>query len=381
MIIMKEIIYADNAATSPIDSEALDSFIRCTRDNFANPSQLYASARKNRKMLEQARETIAECIGAHPDEIFFTSGGSESNNWAIKGTHIAGDEKHKILTSAIEHHSVLKAAESMSELGDDLILIDPDNEGIINPNTLKKTLDQSVRLVSIMMANNEIGSIQPISELCKIAHENGALFHTDAVQAVGHIPVDVEELGVDMLSSSAHKFNGPRGCGFLYIRRGTKIKPLIEGGSQQNNMRAGTEDLASAYASSIALKNNCQSIDINTKKLREFETHFLEILSHAGVDFIRNGSRNHIPGLINISINNRDGEALIHHLDLMGFCISTGSACNSGNNELSHVIKSIGVDRDYAYGTIRISFGKYNTPDEVEKLGEALVRVLSDKID
>ena len=268
----------------------------------------------------------------------------------------------------------------MSLFGERVVYIQPDNQGIVSPESLRSVCDDSVRLVSVMMANNEIGSIQPIADLCRIAHESGALFHTDAVQAVGHISIDVEELGVDMLSSSAHKFNGPRGFGFLYVRRGTKLRPLIDGGDQQNGMRAGTEDLASACATSIALKNNCDSMRHNAEILGSFETLFLGILSDSGVDFIHNGSADHIPGLISISVKGRDGEALLNRLDLMGYCISTGSACNSNKAELSHVIKSIGVDEAYSHGTIRISFGKYNTMDDVEKLALALVKIAKEKI-
>lgn len=359
----------------------METLITYSRDLYTNPSQLYASARKARKVLESSRSEIAECIGAHPDEIFFTSGGSESNNWAIKGTIHSLGNRNKIVTSSIEHHSVLKAAESMSAFGDKVVFIHPDRTGTILPEKLEYVLDNKVRLVSVMMANNEIGSVQPISELSRLAHEKGALFHTDAVQAVGHIPIDVEAMGVDMLSSSAHKFNGPKGFGFLYVRRGTKIGPLIDGGSQQNGMRAGTENLASACAASVALRNNCASIESNAKKLTEFERLFIDILNNSDVDYVRNGSNNHIPGLISISIKDRDGEALMHRLDLMGFCISTGSACNSHNHTLSHVIEAIGVNPAYADGTIRISFGKYNTEDEVRNLAEALTRVLSERID
>ena len=378
---MKNAIYADNAATSQMDPEALETLITCSRDFYENPSQLYASARRVWKMLESSKSIIAECIGAHPDEIFFTSGGSESNNWAIKGTiHTLGD-RNTVVTSSIEHHSVLKAAESTSTFGDKVVFIRPDRTGTILPEKLEYALDDTVRLVSVMMANNEIGTVQPISELSRLAHEKGALFHTDAVQAVGHIPIDVEALGIDMLSSSAHKFNGPKGVGFLYVRRGTKIKPLIDGGSQQNGMRAGTENFASAYAASIALRNNCASIESNAKMLTEFEHLFIDILNDSGVDYIRNGSDYHIPGLINISIKDRDGEALMHRLDLMGFCISTGSACNSHNHTLSHVIEAIDINPAYADGTIRISFGKYNTEDEVRSLAKALTMVLSEKIE
>ena len=377
---MKGRVYADNAATSPMDPEALEAMASCIRDIYANPAQHYSPARQAKRLLDSSREVIADCIGAHPDEIFFTSGGSESNNWAIKGTFRPDDGRHTILTSTIEHHSVLLAADSMSELGEKNVHVSPDGNGVVQPEYLVQALDDSVRLVSIMMANNEVGSIQPISELCRIAHRNGALFHTDAVQAVGHIPINVEELDIDMLSASAHKFNGPRGFGFLYVRRGTYLKPLIHGGAQQDGMRAGTDNLPSAYAASIALRNNCKSMGSNADRLQGLEKQFLSILNDSSIDYIQNGSDEHIPGLISISIKGRDGEALLNRLDLMGFSISTGSACNSGNAELSHVIKTMGVDGSYASGTVRISFGKYNTVSEVERLARSLVRIASESI-
>mgnify|MGYP004656170919 CR=1 FL=1 len=377
---MKNRVYADNAATSLMDLEALEAMVSCIRGVYANPAQHYSPARQAKRLLDSSREAIADCIGAHSNEIFFTSGGSESNNWAIKGSYHPGDARHTILTSSIEHHSVLLAADSMSELGEKVLQVSPDSKGIVHPEYLMEALDDSVRLVSIMMANNEVGSIQPISELCRIAHQSGALFHTDAVQAVGHVPINVEELGIDMLSASAHKFNGPRGFGFLYVRHGTNLKPLICGGAQQDGMRAGTDNLPSAYSASIALRNNCRSMKCNADKLHGFEKRFFSILNDSGIDYIQNGSDEHIPGLISISIKGRDGEALLNRLDLMGFSVSTGSACNSGNSELSHVIRSMGVDKSYANGTVRISFGKYNTVIEVERLANSLIRIVSEDV-
>lgn len=227
-----------------------------------------------------------------------------------------------------------------------------------------------------MAANNEIGTIQPIGKLCEIAHEYGALFHTDAVQAVGHIPVDVKSLNVDLLSASAHKFNGPKGIGFLYVKKGTNITPLLDGGAQESRLRAGTENVAAIVGMATALKNNCEQIDKNQDYVRSLEDYLLLLLDEGGINYMRNGHAQHLPGIISLSFKGRDGEALLHRLDLMGICISTGSACDSHNTQISHVLRAIGLPPEYAEGTIRISLGKENTEDDAGKIASTLCRVL-----
>ena len=373
---MKQYIYADNAATTRLDEEAFEVMKPFLLDYYGNASQPYSFSRQCKKALKDARNTIADCIGALPEEIFFTSGGSESNNWAIKGIAFYNGKSKAIVTSQIEHHSILTSCKMMESLGYPAAYVGTDENGVIQPEKFKNFIS-SPSIVSIMMANNEIGSVQMIKELAEIAHDKGAVFHTDAVQAVGHIPVDVQKLGVDMLSASAHKFNGPKGIGFLYIRKGTSIYPLINGGQQENSMRAGTENTASIVAMAAALKRNCTNMEMNIKKLLSFEQVFLDLLNSAGIDFIRNGSENHIPGNVSVSFKGQSGEMLLHRLDLMGICVSTGSACDSKETQISHVLKAIGLDESYAKGTIRVSFGKDNTVEDAEKIARYLISIIS----
>ena len=382
---MKQYIYADNAATTKLDEDAFDAMKPFLLDYYGNASQLYSFSMRGRRALKEARIAIASCIGALPEEIFFTSGGSESNNWAIKNFGLQSDLR-TIFTSQVEHHSVLNACKSKINEGTAAIFLPVTSDGCVTLSALQNAIDDEIsgravascetKLVSIMLANNEIGTIQPVRELAEIAHEHGCYFHTDAVQAVGHIPVNVQKLGVDMISASAHKFNGPKGIGFLYIRKGTPIYPLINGGQQENGIRAGTENIASIVAMAAALKKNCSDMGINTKKLLRLEKVFLDILNSAGSDFVRNGSENHIPGNVSVSFKGRSGEMLLHRLDLMGICVSTGSACDSKETQISHVLKAIGLDESYAKGTIRVSFGKDNTVEDSERIASAIIKII-----
>lgn len=368
-------IYADHAATTKLDEDAFEGMKEFLMDIYGNPSQTYSFSRATKVAMSEARKTIAECIGADADEIFFTSGGTESDNWALKGFAKKQDGKH-IIVSSIEHHAILNTAESLKREGYDVCYLDVTKEGLVLPSFLQDRLNENVSLVSVMMANNEIGSIQPISELVKIAHNHGVTFHTDAVQAIGHIEVDVRKLDVDMLSASAHKFNGPRGIGFLYVKKGTDLLPYMDGGAQEKSMRAGTENVAAIVGMSIALKKNCDLISEENRYLLELEKQLISGLRQNNLDFIRNGSEMHLPGNVSISFKDADGELLLHRLDLMGICISTGSACNGMNAQISHVIKAIGVPKDYAEGTIRISLGRENTKENVNSIISALCRVL-----
>ena len=369
------VIYADNAATTALDSDAFEEMKPYLLQEYGNASQPYSFARPAKKALAIARKIIADCIGAQPEEIFFTSGGTESDNWAIKGTLQYGDDR-AILTSQIEHHAILNACASVERLGYPVVYLSVDKKGVITPATLNKHITGNTKLVSIMLANNEIGTIEPIKELAEIAHKHGTLFHTDAVQAVGHIPVNVRFLGIDMLSASAHKFNGPKGIGFLYIRKGTDIHSFIDGGAQEFGMRAGTENVAAIVAMAEALRKNCAYMDETESKLRKMENNFIQALIGAGIDFIPNGADNHLPGIINISIKNASGEMLLHRLDLKGICISTGAACDSVNTRVSHVIRAISVPEDYANGTIRISFGRDNRERDAQDIVDAIVSIL-----
>ncbi len=377
---MKEYVYADNAATTKVDKIAYDAMNPYLLNEYGNASQSYAFARHPKKALQEAREIIASCIGASSNEIFFTSGGTESDNWAIKGIAMSSGVRHTILTSSFEHHAVLHTCAALERQGHRVIYIQPTREGEISSDVLDKYIDGSVGLVSVMYANNEIGSIQPIKKLCQVAHSKNTLFHTDAVQAIGHLKIDVKNLEVDLLSASAHKFNGMKGCGFLYIKNGCSLLSYVDGGSQESGKRAGTENVAGIVCMAAALKNNCLHLQKNQEHILSLEQELIKRLKIANIRFVRNGGKNMLPGLMSLSFPGVDGEAILHRMDLMGICVSTGSACNSEDKEISHVLKAIGLDEDYAKGTIRISLGKYNTSEDIIKIANGLIKILNDTI-
>ncbi len=368
-------IYADHAATTQLDQDALQAMLPWLQGEYGNASQTYSFARKPKKALAEAKSIIATCIGAEPDEIFITSGGTESDNWAIKGFVQYGDHRATI-TSQIEHHAILHSCRAVERLGFPVAYLPVNKQGVVEPESLSNIITDQTKLVSVMMANNEIGTIEPIQKLAEIAHAHGAIFHTDAVQAVGHIPIDVNQLGIDLLSASAHKFNGPKGIGFLYIKKGTPIAPYMDGGAQEAHMRAGTENVASVVGMSVALQKNCQRVAETAERMNQLESKFIGCLQQSKIDFIRNGANTHIPGNISISIRDASGEMLLHRLDLKKIAISTGSACNSVETQISHVIEAIGVPQEYAEGTIRISFGYENTLQDAENIAENIIKIL-----
>lgn len=373
---MKKYVYADNAATTQLDIEAFNEMKQLMLLDFGNASQPYSFAKTTKKALLDARTRIAKCIGASPEEIYFTSGGTESDNWALKGTATLLHNRARIVTSSFEHHAILNSCEDLSRRGCKVTYVQPDCDGHIPIEHLRNAISEQTNIVSIMLANNEIGTIQPVKEIAKLVHQNGALFHTDAVQAVGHINLDVHELDVDMLSASAHKFNGPKGIGFLYIKSGIDIEPLMNGGAQERDMRAGTEDVPSIVGMSVALERNCSSLSDNVKKLQSFELLLENVLKANEINYIRNGSGERLPGLMSLSFPGKSGEAILHRLDLKGIEVSTGSACDGENDKMSHVLESIGLEPHIGNGTIRISFGKYNTEEDVLVLANALVAIL-----
>ena len=373
---MKQFIYADNAATTKIDHAVFEAMIPWLTEEYGNASQPYAFARKPRKALLEARATIAKCINALPEEIFFTSGGTESDNWAIKGSAFPDLEKRATITSAIEHHAILNACAAIERLGYPVAYVYPQKDGVITSRALSSIITDRTRLVSVMFSNNEIGTVNPIKELAQVAHDHGAIFHTDAVQTVGHVAIDVQKLGIDTLSASAHKFNGPKGIGFLYIKKGTPIARFNDGGAQEFGMRAGTENVAAIVGMAAALKANTEMIDKTRDFLISLESLLINELNAKKIDYLRNGSQNHIPGNISLSFKGCDGEAILHRMDLKGISISTGSACDSVNTQISHVISAIGVPEEYAQGTVRISLGKYNTEDDVLNIAQALSEIV-----
>ena len=373
---MKQHIYADNAATTKLDNEAFEAMIPWLTEEYGNASQPYAFARKPRKALLDARATIAKCINALPEEIYFTSGGTESDNWAIKGSAFPDLEKRATITSAIEHHAILNACAAIERLGYPVAYVYPQKDGVITSRALSSIITDRTRLVSVMFSKNEIGTVNPIKELAQVAHDHGAIFHTDAVQTVGHVAIDVQKLGIDTLSASAHKFNGPKGIGFLYIKKGTPIARFNDGGAQEFGMRAGTENVAAIVGMAAALKANTEMIDKTRDFLISLESLLINELNAKKIDYLRNGSQNHIPGNISLSFKGCDGEAILHRMDLKGISISTGSACDSVNTQISHVISAIGVPEEYAQGTVRISLGKYNTEDDVLNIAQALSEIV-----
>lgn len=379
---MNKIIYADNAATTALRPIALEAMKPYLLNEFGNPSQPYSFSRSCKIALKRAREAVASCINADPDEIFFTSGGTESDNWAIKGTAFLNYEQKAVITSTIEHHAILNSCKFIEKQRYPVAYLPALSDGTISVDSLKSIITSDTYLVSVMLANNEIGTIEPIKELANITHGNGAIFHTDAVQAIGHIHVDVKDLGVDLLSASAHKFGGPRGVGFLYIKNGTRIASLLDGGSQEQGFRAGTENVAGIVGMAAALKESCESVR-NSEKLYEYEEQLLQRLQESGIklgiDFIWNGNHEttkHLPGLMSLSFLEKDGEMLLHRLDLKGIMVSTGAACDSKNTRISHVIKAIGVPSSFAAGTIRISLSQNSSIEDVDDIAKAIVDII-----
>ena len=372
----KTLIYADHAATTPLSEAALAAMQPYMKTEFGNPSTLYSLSRKPRKAVSDARESIAAAIGALPEEIYFTSGGTEADNWALTGTAFHGiGRKAHFITSAIEHHAVLNTCAFLERIGCEVSYLPVDRQGIVRPQCLEEKLRAHTALVSVMLANNEIGTVEPIAELSAVAHAHGALFHTDAVQAVGHIPIDVARLGVDMLSASAHKFNGPRGVGFLYVRKGTALEPLIHGGAQENRMRAGTENVAGIVGMAAALREHVETLEADARRLESLRGLLLARLREAPLDFVVNGGDAHIPGSLSLSFRGMSGEALLHRLDLMGIAVATGSACDSRETVLSHVVRAIGVEPEYAEGTIRVTLGSDNDEGQILQIASALGKI------
>jgi cysteine desulfurase len=371
-------IYADNAATTKLCNEAYSAMKPYFQEEYGNASSVYSLARSPRKAIAESRSIIAACINANSEEIIFTSGGTEGDNWAIKGVALKNRTRGMhIITSAIEHEAVLNSCSFLEEMGYEVTYLPVDNKGHVSVDSLREAVRPDTKLISIMQANNEIGTIQDINEFSKIAHKKNSVFHCDAVQAVGHIPVNVKTLGVDLLSASAHKFNGPKGVGFMYVKKGTSLYNWFSGGKQENGLRAGTENVGGIVGMAVALKKNVDKIEENAIYLDGLSKLLVEKLSSYGVDFLVNGDSNRLPGNINMSIKNQDGEALLHRLDIKGIIVSTGSACTSGKSDLSHVIKAIGTPQEYATGTIRITLSKDNTIEDILTIAKAITSIVA----
>ena len=364
---MNKIIYVDNAATTAILPEVFEAMEPFLENHFGNASSIYSIGRFAKQELEKSRKIIANCINAEPDEIFFTSCGTESDNWALKSSVKFSGNEH-IITSQIEHHAILNSARFLENHGVEVTYLKPDKFGMILPETLESALQDNTKLVSIMFANNEIGTIQPIKELASICKKKNIKFHTDAVQAVGHIKIDVKDLGVDMLSASAHKFNGPKGIGFLYVKKGTNLPAFIHGGAQEKNKRGGTENIASIVGMAKALEINTNNLESNQAKLKNMQKNLIDNILLIE-ETILTGHTNlslRIPGSASFCFKGIEGESILLNLDALGICASSGSACTSGSLDPSHVLLSIGLSHEVAHGSLRISLGINNTMQDID---------------
>lgn len=374
-----KIIYADNAATTKLSKSALDAMLPFFTDVYGNPSSLHTLGQTAKEHLESSREIISALIGAKPKEIYFTSGGSEADNQAIRTAAYIGKRRGKthIISSKFEHHAVLHTLKALEKEGFTITLLDVYSNGVVKAKDVANAISGDTCLVTIMTANNEIGTIQPISEIGKICQEKGVLFHTDAVQAVGHIPVNVNAMQVDMLSVSAHKFHGPKGIGFLYVKSGIPVFNLIEGGAQERGKRAGTENLAAIAGMAVALKEAVANLEENSVKVTAMRNRLIEGLRGIERSRINGDLENHLPGTLNMCFEGIEGESLLLLLDMHGICVSSGSACTSGSLDPSHVLLAIGVPVEIAHGSLRLSLSEYNTMDEVESIIKAIPDVVA----
>ena len=371
-------VYLDNAATTIVRQEVVEAMMPVFTDNYGNASSIYMEGQKAKSTLEDARARIAKCLNAEPSEIFFTSCGTESDNWAIKGTAFRYAKKGKhIITSAIEHHAVLHSCEALEKLGYEITYLPVDGDGLVDPLQVENAIRPDTILVTIMMANNEIGTIEPIAEIAKICREKKVLFHTDAVQAAGTLPIDVRNLGIDMLSLSGHKLHAPKGIGILYIRKGVSITNFMDGGAQERSKRAGTENLPYIIGFAKALELSVVEMEANAPRLEKIRDALIEAILESIPHVRLNGHPSQrLPGNVNMSFEFIEGESLLLLLDYKGFSCSSGSACTSGSLDPSHVLLAIGLPHEIAHGSLRVSIGKFNTEEEVMSIVPALVEVV-----
>ncbi len=375
---MGNTIYMDNSATTPLRREVLDAMMPYLTEEFGNASSIYSTGRSARAAVDAARETVANALGAKPAEIYFTACGSEADNWAIKGVAYACQSKGKhIITSAIEHHAVLHTVQYLEKQGFEVTYLPVDETGLVSPADLEAAIRPDTILVSIMFANNEIGTIQPIAELVKITKAHGVLFHTDAVQAIGNVEIDVKTLGVDMLSVSAHKISGPKGVGALYVRTGVRLDNFMHGGAQERSRRAGTENVAGIVGFAKAMELATTDIEAHIQKLTAMRERLITGIEEK-IPYCRlNGHREQrLCTNVNFSFRYIEGEALLLMLDMYGIAASSGSACTSGSLDPSHVLLAIGLPHEIAHGSLRLSLGDMNTQEEVDKVIEALVPIV-----
>ena len=372
-------VYLDHAATTPTHPEVVKAMLPYFTDAFSNPSSIYSCGQEARGAVEEARTKVAELIGARSEEIIFTSGGTEADNFALKGIAYANENKgNHIITTAVEHHAVMEACKFLRRRGFRITYLPVDEYGLVDPQDIKRAITNKTILISVMHANNEVGTVEPIGEIGKIAKEAGVYFHTDAVQTVGHIPVNVDELRTDLLSISGHKLYGPKGVGVLYVRKGIKLVPLMHGGEQERRHRAGTENVPAIVGLGRAIELAGQAMNKEAERLSYLRDKLIEGIVER-IDHIRlNGHpRNRLPNNVNVSVDFVEGESMLLNLDLEGICASTGSACSSASLKPSHVLLALGLPPEQAHGSLRFTSGRENTEEDVERVLEVLPRIVA----
>lgn len=371
-------VYADNAATTPVSQKVVEAIIPYMTEHYGNPSSLYEVGQVAHKAVEKARQQVADALGADSKEIFFTSGGSEADNWAIRGAAALGAKKGKkhLITTKFEHHAVLHTMAALEKEGFTVTYLDVYENGIVRPEDVEKAITDETCLVTIMYANNEIGTVQPIAEIGKICRDKGVLFHTDAVQAVGHIKIDVKEQNIDMLSLSGHKFHATKGIGALYCKKGLRLPNLIEGGAQESGRRAGTENVPGIVGLGVAITDMCEHLEENAKKVSALRDKLFEGASKISHSRINGDTEHRLPGNFSMCFEGVEGESLLLMLDFKGICASSGSACTSGSLDPSHVLLSIGLKHEVAHGSLRLSLSENNTEEDVDYILEVLPPII-----
>ena len=376
---MNKVIYLDNAATTKVAGEVVEAMIPYFTENYGNPSSVYSFASKNKEAITTQREIIADALGAKANEIYFTAGGSESDNWALKATAEAYKDKgNHIITTKIEHHAILHTAEYLEKNGFEVTYLDVDENGMVRLEDLKAAIRPTTILISIMFANNEIGTIEPIKEIGAIAKEHGILFHTDAVQAFGQVPINVDECNIDMLSASGHKLNGPKGIGFLYIRKGVKIRSFVHGGGQERKRRAGTENVPGIVGIGTATARAIRTMEERTRKEAELRDYLIgRILAEVPYTKLNGHPEKRLPNNANFSFRFIEGESLLIMLDMKGICASSGSACTSGSLDPSHVLLAIGLPHEIAHGSLRLTLSEETTKEEIDYVVESIKEIVT----
>lgn len=371
-------VYADNAATTQIAPQVLEAMLPYLKEQYGNPSTLYRLGRESKIAMEKARSQVAQVIGARPEEIFFTGSGTESDNMALKGVLYGPAAKGKkgLITTKIEHHAILHTAQALEKEGFQVTFLDVDSNGLVDLEQLERAIGPDTALVSVMAANNEVGTIQPIAEIGAVCRRHGVLFHTDAVQAFGHIPIDVNEMKIDLLSLSAHKINGPKGAGALYIRKGLGLRPVIEGGGQERNRRSGTENVAGIVGLGAAAQLAMETMEEEASRLQKLAQKLTEGVLRIPEVISTGHPVQRLPGACSFAIAAIEGESLVLYLDMEGICASTGSACSTGSLDPSHVLTAIGLSHETSHGSLRLTLGRFNTEQDVDYILEKLPQVV-----